>query len=106
MRDFIRFMRQVFRILYFIRGVVLSLILLLLVCVVVIAAAEGLPLDQAVYFVLITALTIGYGDITPVTTIGRVASIAAGLLGMLTTGILVAVAVRALALAFQEQRRE
>ena len=106
MRDFIRFMRYLFEIVYFIRGIVLAFALLLLLCAVVVAVAEEMSFRDAVYFVMITALTIGYGDITPVTPWGRVASVAAGVFGLLATGIVVAVAVRALTHAMQEKRQE
>jgi voltage-gated potassium channel len=106
MHDFVRFMRHAFRLVYFIRGIVLAFATLLLICVLLIVLAEGMPLGKAVYFVLITATTVGYGDITPSTTLGRVVSVAAGMAGVLATGILVAVAVRALGQAFQEKMRD
>jgi hypothetical protein len=58
---------------------------------------EGIPLGRAIYFACITGLTIGYGDITPKTGCGMIASIAIGLIGMIFTGITIAVATRALA---------
>lgn len=106
MRDFIRFMRHLFEIVHFIRGIVVALALQLLLCVIVVVLAEGMPIGQAVYFVLITALTIGYGDITPNTPWGRVASVAAGAIGILITGIVAAAAVRALSQANHEKLQE
>jgi len=106
MHDFIRFMRHVLQIVHFVRGVVVTFAVLLLLCVVGVVLAEGMPIGQAVYFVLITALTIGYGDVTPTTAWGQVASVAAGLVGLLSTGILVAVAVRALSQAVEEKMHE
>jgi len=91
---------------HFIRGIIAAFAGLLLVCVIIVAGAEKMTLGQATYFVLVTALTIGYGDITPVTTWGRVAAVAAGILGLLVTGIVIAVAVRALGQAVQEDLRE
>lgn len=106
MRDFIRFMRHLFKLIHFIRGIVGTFALLLLLCVVVVVIAEDMRIGQAVYFVMITALTIGYGDVTPVTPLGRVASVAAGIFGMLATGIVVAVTVRALSQAVKEKHQE
>lgn len=106
MRDFIRFIRNLFEIVYFIRGIILTFALLLLICVVVISLAEGLPFGRATYFVLITALTIGYGDVTPMTPLGRITSVAAGIFGLLVTGIVVAVAVRALTQSVQQKINE
>ena len=43
---------------------------------VIFAWAEDQTSGNAVYFALITGLTVGYGDITPVTPIGKAASAA------------------------------
>jgi hypothetical protein len=101
MRDFLLFLRYLFRIIHFARGILLSLGLLLLICVLVFSRAEGVAFREGVYFVLITALTIGYGDITPETAWGRIASVAAGVIGVLITGMVIAAAVRALGQALQ-----
>jgi hypothetical protein len=61
-----------------------------------IAKVEGLKLSDAIYFAFITGLSIGYGDITPKTDLGRVVSVVIGLIGMLFVGMTVAVATRAL----------
>ena len=102
MRDFLRFLRHLWKVIHFLRGVVVSLLLLLLFCAILVAVSEGMPLREAVYFVLITALTIGYGDITPATPLGRVASVAAGIIGIVSTGIVVAASVRALERSYRE----
>ena len=39
---------------------------------VIFAWAEDQTLGNAIYFTLITGMTVGYGDITPVTPIGKV----------------------------------
>jgi hypothetical protein len=62
----------------------------------VIAKIEGIALGDGVYFAFITGLTIGYGDIAPATTWGRVLSVAVGLIGTLFAGLVVAIATRAL----------
>jgi voltage-gated potassium channel len=49
-----------------------------------------------VLFILptITALTLGYGDVVPTSTWGRLDAILLGLVGMIFTGLIVAAAVR------------
>lgn len=105
MHDFLRFMRHLFKIMHFIRGILLAFVILLLLCVVVVSVAENMSFGQAVYFILVTALTIGYGDVTPDTTLGKIASVAAGLFGLMITGIVVAVAVKALTEAVKEKQQ-
>lgn len=43
---------------------------------------------DGLYWALITAASIGYGDITPVTTVGRVIAATLGIMGVITIGIL------------------
>lgn len=48
---------------------------------------------QTLYFCLVTALTIGYGDVVPTTTLGQTVAVLLGLLGVLMTGVVSASAV-------------
>jgi hypothetical protein len=57
---------------------------------------EGIKLGDAVYFAFITGLSIGYGDISPETVVGKVMSVVIGLVGMLFIGMTTAIATRAL----------
>ncbi|MFM0037254.1 potassium channel family protein [Paraburkholderia strydomiana] len=52
------------------------------------------PFGETLYFCAITALTIGYGDVVPTSTFGRIDAILLGLIGMVFTGLIVAAAVR------------
>ncbi|MDG5816004.1 potassium channel family protein [Chitinispirillales bacterium ANBcel5] len=60
------------------------------------SAIEQHSMFDSLYFMFITSMTIGYGDITPVTPSGKILSVVGGILGILTTGIVVAVALQAL----------
>jgi voltage-gated potassium channel len=79
-----------------IRELIVSLLLLIVLGGCAFSKIEGIKLGEAIYFAFITALTIGYGDITPETTMGRILSVAIGFVGMLFVGITVAIATRAL----------
>jgi hypothetical protein len=70
-----------------------------------IAKVEGLRVSDGVYFAFITGLSIGYGDITAKTDLGRVVSVAIGLIGMVFIGLTVAVATRALRDTIDHVRR-
>lgn len=80
-----------------IREVILSLILLILLGGFLVSSVEGLSLGDSIYFAFITALSVGYGDICPTTILGRLLSVAIGVVGMVTVGMTVAIANRALA---------
>ena len=44
----------------------------------VFAAAEGKPFSDGLWWAAVSALTIGYGDLTPVTPFGRIAGVLFG----------------------------
>jgi voltage-gated potassium channel len=67
---------------------------------------EGISIGNSMYLSFITAFTIGYGDITPVTIIGRVLSVIIGLIGIIFTGLVVAIATRALVSTIQEEKKK
>jgi hypothetical protein len=61
-----------------------------------IAWIERWSLGDGVYFTFVTGLTIGYGDLVPHQPLSRFLAILVGLLGTVLTGLIAAVAVRAL----------
>jgi hypothetical protein len=62
----------------------------------VIGRVEGWPLSEAIYFAYVSGLTIGYGDLVPNEPLSRVLAIVVGFTGILLTGLVAAVGVRAL----------
>ena len=57
---------------------------------------------DALYWALITAMTIGYGDIKPLKNSSRLLSLVIGFIGLVLTGITVTVAIQAGTKAFDE----
>ena len=104
-RDLIRFLRYFYQIAHHVRGILLGMLLLLSVCVFSFAHSEDMSLGNAVYLALITALSIGYGDIVPTTTVGRVTSVIAGFTGVIFLGLVVAIATRAVSQSYEEKMR-
>ncbi len=54
--------------------------------------AEGIPFSDALWWAIVTCTTVGYGDVTPVTSLGRFVAVGlmifgVGFLGMLTSTI-------------------
>lgn len=68
---------------------------------VLIARIERLPLTDGLYFAWVTGITIGYGDIAPQQPMARLLSIVTAIVGVILTGMLVAIAVQALKVAIQ-----
>jgi len=58
-----------------------------------------------VYFTFVTGLTIGYGDLVPHHTLSRFLAILIGFLGIVLTGLIAAIAVRALQIAAEMDER-
>jgi voltage-gated potassium channel len=81
----------------YIREVIFSLLSLIVLAGYVFSQAEGIKPSNGIYFAFITALSVGYGDITPHTAIGSFVSVGIGLMGIFFVGITAAVANRALA---------
>ena len=57
---------------------------------------EGWSVSDSIYFAFVSGLTIGYGDLAPKTFTARVLAILIGICGVLLTGLVAAVAVKAL----------
>jgi voltage-gated potassium channel len=96
MSDFVRFSHSFLKALWKIQGICYGLLTWLMLNAVAITYLEKIPFSDGLYFTLITGLTIGYGDISPLTPGGRMISVLTGLLGILVTGLIVAIAVYAL----------
>jgi CHASE2 domain-containing sensor protein len=57
---------------------------------------------DALYFTFVTGLTIGYGDLTPKHLLSRVLAVIIGFAGIVLTGLVAAVSVKALGTAADE----
>jgi hypothetical protein len=60
---------------------------------------EGWSVGDAVYFTLVTGLTIGYGDLVPRQAVARALTIGIGLSGLFLTGLIAGIAVFAMRIA-------
>jgi voltage-gated potassium channel len=103
--EFIAFARHFFRYTFYLRRVLIGLLVLLFLGGFTISRVENPGMGEGIYFAFITGLSIGYGDITPATAWGRVVSVLIGLVGMIFVGLTVAVATRALADSIREHRK-
>ena len=99
---FFRFSLYFWQTIWRLKSIILGLIMLIVGGAVLISFVEQLPFDHALYFAFVTGLTIGYGDIVATTSVGRIISIVLGVIGIMFTGLVVAVAVRALQQAWKD----
>ena len=95
-RAFLEFVRTLVKYGLPIRETLVVLLLLTLLGGCAIVKVEGIKLSDASHFACITGLSVVYGRIVPTTDLGRVVSVAIGLIGMLFIGLTVAIATRAL----------
>jgi len=105
MRMFIRFSYHFFNIIWHFHAVFLSLIALVVGLAAVVTHIEKMPFGDALYFSFITGLTIGYGDIVVKTPVGRILAVLIGFIGVLFSGLVIAVAVRALRETVEESEK-
>ena len=63
---------------------------------IVIGRLENWRVGESLYFTFVTGLTIGYGDLTPKTLVGRLLAMVVGFAGIVVTGLVAAVSVQAL----------
>jgi voltage-gated potassium channel len=96
------FTRNVWQHVLIVRSVVGMLIILIVLHACAIAYFEHMKIHDSLYFAFVTAFTIGYGDIVPVTAGGRIVSLLVGVLGLIFTGLVVAIATRSLAETYRD----
>ena len=99
---FARFNLHFWQITWQLKSVFMSLIMMIVVGAILIATTEAIPFNDALYFAFVTGSTVGYGDIVPISAAGRIVSIVLAFIGILFTGLVVAVAVRALEQAWAD----
>ncbi|GMF38837.1 unnamed protein product [Phytophthora fragariaefolia] len=68
------------------------------------SCCQPMALDDALWMLVITILTIGYGDVVPHTTLGRVIAVFAGIFGTLSTAVTIAVMSNYLVLTRSEHK--
>ena len=72
----------------------------------VVGLRERWSIQESIYFAFVSGLTIGYGDLAPKTLLARILAVLIGVCGVLFTAMLAAIAVKALAAASDDGRRE
>jgi hypothetical protein len=102
---FTRFTDYFFGAVWHVKSIFLALIALIMAGAVAITVIEKMPFSDTLYFAFVTGLTIGYGDIVMKTPGGRLIALMIGLIGILFTGLMVAVLVYAVRESIEESRK-
>jgi uncharacterized membrane protein len=94
-----------FHAIWHVRTIILILIALIVAGAAAVAFVEKMPFADTLYFAFVTGLTIGYGDIVMQTPVGRLVALLIGFIGILFTGLLVAVLVHAVRQSYEESEK-
>jgi hypothetical protein len=101
---FTSFTRHLFVAVWHVKAFILVLIGMVVAGAAAVTLVEKMPFNDTLYFAFVTGLTIGYGDIVPQTPGGRLVALLIGFVGILFTGLMVAVLVFAVRESLEEIR--
>jgi len=90
------FFRELWRLLGVVWPILSGVLLAMVGPGLLIGYLEGWGVGDSLYFTFVTGLTIGYGDLTPHRALSRVLAVVIGFAGIVLTGLIAAVIVRAL----------
>ncbi len=103
---FLKFIRYFLKYSWSVIHVLIILLIFFILGAVLISRVEGINLANSIYFSFITGFTIGYGDISPNTITGKVISVLIGLIGIIYTGLVVDIYIRALSKALEHENKK
>lgn len=87
--------------LFYATPIIIFLMSLILVLGLIIGKREGWSVPDSIYYAFITATTVGYGDYRPENKAGKFLAIGVAFVGLLLTGIVVAIGLEAATAAFK-----
>jgi len=90
------FFRELWRLLGVVWPILSGVLLAMVGPGLLIGYLEGWGVGDSLYFTFVTGLTIGYGDLVPHRAVSKLLAVVIGLAGIVLTGLIAAVIVRAL----------
>jgi len=94
---FVEFFREFLKVSYYAKKIIASLILLIIALGLIVSLVEGMDFWTGIYLGFISAFTVGFGDVTPHTPIGKfVCAFLLPISGMVLTGIVVSIALKSI----------
>ena len=97
----ITFIRVFFWGVYLTSPILVAMALLIIFLGLIVGRVESWTKFDSIYWSFITALTVGYGDIRPISKVSKALSIIVGGVGLMLGGILVAISLQATTIAFE-----
>ena len=97
----ITFFRGFFWGVYLVFPILLIMIALIISLGLIVGRIESWTKFNSIYWSFITALTVGYGDMKPISKASKILSIIVGSVGIMLGGILVAITLEATTNAFE-----
>jgi voltage-gated potassium channel len=86
---------------YLTSPILVAMVILIIALGLIVGRIESWTKFDAIYWSFITALTVGYGDIKPISKVSKALSIIVGAVGLMLGGILVAISLQATTKAFE-----
>ena len=86
---------------YLVSPILLVMAMIIVALGLIVGRIESWDRYDSIYWAFITALTVGYGDIRPLARKSKALSILIAGIGIVTTGLIVAVAVQTAAMSFK-----
>ncbi len=102
----ISFIELFFWSLYLVSPLLLFLGLLVVALGQIVASVEKWKKFDGLYWSLVTATTVGYGDIRPIKKRSKILSIVIAFIGLVLTGIIIAVALKTATIALERHGNE
>ncbi len=103
-RDFFRIFLKV---IYAMRKILTALFSFIIGIGILVGYIEHIGFWNGIYLAFVSALTVGYGDLTPKTAIGKFLCVGVlPIIGMLLTGIMVAGAIKAIEIGNEDMKRK
>ena len=99
----ITFIKKFFSGIYLVSPILMLLVTIIIILGLLVGRLEYWKKFDSLYWASITALTVGYGDIRPNKKRSRVMAVFIALLGIMLTGIIVAITVETASRAFQQE---
>jgi voltage-gated potassium channel len=86
---------------YLTSPILVAMVMLIIFLGLIVGRIESWTKFDSIYWSFITALTVGYGDIRPISKVSKALSIVIGAIGLMLGGILVAISLQATTKAFE-----